>query len=245
MFSSCGLGEWDITLYEQKIEGTSKALYDYDAWGGRDSHISGYAILDTSEVFTIGKIKKLSFNHLADIPTKNSIKTIATEFMPYEERKTAVVYYEPLRTEEFTTEGFKIEKTYYQGKGLKERTLGSYNYVFQRFKETRDSLFFYDLNDVPSKAKKRYVDSLKLEDPGLEHLSFNAPHLDTLRVKKGNIIIRQSESKEIYEIIVEDLIFSSDGQGEIISIRSYRLKPKTETKSDAFSDYGIYKEKQR
>ncbi len=54
---SCGfekLGDWDISeLYAQKIEGTNKVLYKYDAWGGRDSHVSGFLILDSTKTFKI------------------------------------------------------------------------------------------------------------------------------------------------------------------------------------------------
>ena len=217
------MGEWDITLYEQKIEGTSKAIYDYDAWGGRDSHISGYAILDTSEVFTIPKITKLSFYQLADIPNKNMIKTIARESMPYEQQKSLAMNFFPIKTKELTSKGIKVRTTYYQIKGFKERSRGYYQYEFENFMETRDSLYFYNLNDVVSKSKP--------------------PSIDTLRVKKGNVIIRQWENKKIIEIKVQNLIFSTDGTDEIISNKTYRLKPKTETKSDQFSDYGIYKEK--
>lgn len=65
VLSSCGLGlgEWNISeLYAQKIEGTSKILYKYDAWGGRDSHASGYVILDSTEIFKVDIRKDLPKN---------------------------------------------------------------------------------------------------------------------------------------------------------------------------------------
>ena len=209
-----GMGEWDITLYEQKIEGTSKSIYKYDAWGGRDSNVNGYAILDTTETFTIERIKKLSFYQLAEIPNKNLIQTIDRQSIPYEKEKKLEMTFVPVKTEEMTSEGIKVETKLYQTKGVRERSRGYLRAEFETFKETRDSLFFYNLNN-----------------------------LDSLRIKKGNVIIRQGEDKKIIEIEIKHLILSNDGKDEIISNMRYRLKPKTETKSNEFSNYGIFKEK--
>jgi hypothetical protein len=217
-----GMGEWDITLYEQKIEGTSKAIYKYDAWGGRDSNVNGYAVLDTNEVFTIPRITKLPIYQLNGIPTKNIIRAIERESMPYEEEKKLEMTFVPVKNGELKSEGIKIQSKYYQNKGLKEKSRGYYRYQFETFEETRDSLFFYNLNDVVSKEKS---------------------HIDSLRIRKGHIIIRQKEDKTINEIEIENLILSSDGKERVISNKSYRLKPKKETKSDQFSNYGIFKEK--
>jgi len=218
------MGEWDITLYEQKIEGTSKAIYKYDAWGGRDSNVNGYAVLDTSEVFTIPRITKLPIYQLNGIPNKNIIRAIARESMPYEQEKKLKMTFVPLNTKEIKSEGMKIQSKYYQSKGLKEKSRGYYRYQFERFEETRDSLFFYNLNDIVSMQKS---------------------HIDSLRIKKGHVIIRQKEDKIINEIEIENLILSTDGKDKVISNKSYRLKPKTETKSDQFSNYGIFKEKSK
>ncbi len=224
LLSGClpGMGEWDITLYEQKIEGTSKAIYKYDAWGGRDSHVAGYAVLDTAEVFTIPRITKLPIYQLNGIPNKNIIRAIARESMPYEQEKKLKMSFVPLNTKEIKSEGMNIQLKYYQSKGLKEKSRGYYRYQFERFEETRDSLFFYNLNDIVSMQKS---------------------HIDSLRIKKGHVIIRQKEDKIINEIEIENLILSSDGKERVISNKSYRLKPKKETKSNQFSNYGIFKEK--
>ena len=216
------MGEWDITLYEQKIEGTSKAIYKYDAWGGRDSHVAGYAILDTMKTFTIPRISKLPIHQLAEIPSKNLIQTIGKESMPYEQEKKLEMTFVPVKIEELISEGIKVQTKYYQNKGLREKSRGYYQYEFERFEETRDSLFFYNLNDIVSMKKS---------------------HADSLRIKKGHVIIRQKEDKKIIEIEIEHLILSNDGKEEIMSNKSYRLKPKTETKSSQFSNYGIFKEK--
>ena len=67
--TGCGFGDWDIDeLYAQKIEGTSKLLYKYDAWGGIDANASGYVILDSTEIFQVNISKDLPFTYLLEIP---------------------------------------------------------------------------------------------------------------------------------------------------------------------------------
>lgn len=81
--TSCGfekIGEWNITeLYAQKIEGTSKIIYKYDAWGGRDSNANGFVIIDSTKKFKIDLNKELPFYHLSNIPTKKKIEGIIHE----------------------------------------------------------------------------------------------------------------------------------------------------------------------
>ena len=43
-----------ILLYtHKKSKELQKILYKYDAWGGRDSHAYGYAVLDSTEIFSV------------------------------------------------------------------------------------------------------------------------------------------------------------------------------------------------
>lgn len=213
---SCGMGEWNITLYEQKIEGTSKAIYKYDAWGGRDSNVNGFAILDTTETFTIQRIEKLPISQLNGIPSKNLIKAIGTESSKEE------TDFNPIATEKIKSEGMNIEIKNYKSNSFRKKSQGLWRYDFEKFEETRDSLFFYDLDD---------------------NISMEKSHIDSLKIKKGNVIIRQKEDKNIIQIVIDNLILSNDGKDNLISNRTYYLKPKKETKSDQFSDYGIFKEK--
>ena len=58
MFSIYGcnssLGKWNVDeLFAQQIEGSSKLLYKYNAWGGRDSNANGFVILDSPKEFKI------------------------------------------------------------------------------------------------------------------------------------------------------------------------------------------------
>jgi hypothetical protein len=218
-----GLGEWHITLYEQKIEGTSKAIYKYDAWGGMDSHEFGYTVRDTTENFTISGINKIQISQLAGIPNKNEIQAIYRVRVPYKERQSLVELFVPIEIKESKIEGLKIKTKLYQDKDFSKIKRGHFRYEFSNFKETRDSIIFYDLNDIISKHK--------------------SPHRDSLKIKKGHVILRERENKGIVAIEIEDLVISVKGRDSLISKIRYDLTPKSRIELSEFTSYGVFKEK--
>jgi len=211
VFYSCSYGEWNITLYVQKIEGTTKALYKYDAWGGRDSHLSGYTILDTTETFEISKRKELPISYLLEIPRKNLI--FATE-ETYESGDS----FNPIDRYIINEQGIEIQIKKYTNFSEKSWLRGQF--VFGSFKETRDSLFFYNLDDT---------------------ISMNPEHINCLKLKKINVYVSQDKNKQVSQITIDDIELSKD---TIISQKTYFLNPKTRLTLDNFSDYGIFKEKE-
>lgn len=226
-FSSClsGFGEWNVTLYEQKIKGTSKAIYEYDAWGGRDSHIAGYAILDTTEAFTVAGVHKLSFRFLNGVPSKDTIKVIGTDRTIKDNRFIPVMVFN------MKSEGIELEVKTYQAKSFNERREIQPDYKFLKFKESKDSICFYDLtntsyfHDSIGKVKSRKF------------------HKDSIKIKKGNVKISQNQDGYITDIIINDILLSNNGKDSLMSNRYYSLKPKKQIKLNEFSDYGIFKEK--
>ena len=220
-FNSCGKQKWDTTIYTQKIEGTTKILYKYDASGGRDTMVSGYIILDSTETFEVDISKNLPFSYLEDIPNMKNIKGVNFEKPDYEniDKKVKEIF-TPLNKISETEEEIEIKTKIYQFQGFSKRSGGLGTFEFENFKETRDSIIFYNLNDIKSIEKK---------------------HIDSLKLKKNNIVIRQNNKSEIIEINIEDLILSKK-TNEIISNKTYYLIPKTKIKSNLFSDYGIFKE---
>jgi hypothetical protein len=94
------------------------------------------------------------------------------------------------------------------------------SFQFEEFKETRDSLWFYNLDEF-------------------EH--GNRKHVDSLKFKKSNVAISQEKSSNIIKIVIEDLIINR-ASNEIISNITYHLTPKNKLSSNSFSDYGIFKE---
>ncbi len=222
IFQGCGfgLGEWDISeLYALKIEGTSKVIYKYDAWGGRDSNANGYVVLDSTETFKVDIKKELPFYYLTDVPNKNQITGVShkCDGTCGESYYKSNPVYEPIESQKLEKENIKIENIIYQYRGFSERSGGLERYHFESFKETKDSIFFYDLDDVES---------------------LNGKHLDSLKLKKKMVYIRENENSEIIKLVFEDLVIENN---EIKSNKTYFITPKNKTKVESFSDYGIFK----
>lgn len=221
-FYSCGSGEWDISeLYVQKIEGTSKVLYKYDAWGGRDSNANGFIILDSTETFKINLKNTLSFNKLAEIPNKTKIQGITSEcYNSCEDNyyKSSPIF-KPMRIAKYQSNNINIERIIYQYRGYSEKDGGLERYAFEKFTETKDSLFFYNLDDVESMV-------------GI--------HLDELKLKKGEVYLQQTENGTIEKIIVKQITLDPITK-EFIEGRTCHLKPKTKTFAKEFSKIGIFR----
>lgn len=220
--NSCGKVEWDTNLYVQKIEGTSKILYKYNASGGRDTMVNGYILLDSTETFEVDISKNLPFSYLENIPSKKQINGIDIEEPNYEnvDKKTINVYI-PLKTFNKKENGIDVQTKIFQYEGYSNRSFGLGTFEFENFKETRDSIIFYKLNDIKS-LEPQQLDSLKLE--------------------KKNIIVRQNKNYDIISIDIEDLKLSKS-TNEIIYVKTYFLTPKKKMKSKLISDYGVFKEK--
>lgn len=222
---SCGfdkLGQWNISeLYAQKIEGTSKILYKYDAWGGRDSNANGFVILDSTETFKIDLKQELPFYKLYDIPNKTKIEGITHECYNScgEDYYKSKPNFKPMKIDKFQSNNINIENIIYQYRGYSEKDGGLERYVFEKFIETKDSIFFYNLNDVES---------------------MHEIHLDELKVKKGEIYLQNNEKKEIEKIIVEQISLNPTTK-EFIDGRTCYLTPKNKTFTNEFSQRGIFR----
>ncbi len=215
---SCSNPSWNLTkLTVLKIENSSKVIYKYDAWGGRDSHIFGIVILDSTETFDINRVEPLPFDLLETIPTKELILGIKSDNSDYTKTKNEI--HKPVEVTIDNLGEFKIKTKIFQYKGYSNRNGGLGTYQFEKFKETHDSIYFYNLDDV---------ESLKPE------------HLDILKFKKTNITITKSKDNNVLQINIEDLKLSKND--EILSNIQYFLKPKLKTNIIAFSNVGIFKE---
>jgi len=225
VLNGCGLGlpQWDINeLDAQKIEGTSKVLYKYYASGGFDAETEGYRILDSLEIFQVDINKDLPFTYLIGTPSKTFVSGASTDCDNScgEDYKNATAIFTPIKRENSERQDFRITNIIYQYKGFAERDGGFESFQFEDFKETRDSLWFYNLNEF-------------------EH--GNRKHVDSLIFKKSNVTINQNESSNITKIVIENLIIDQPSN-EIISNITYQLTPKTKLNSNRFSDYGIFKQ---
>lgn len=227
IFTSCGFekfGEWDISeVYAQKIEGTSKIIYKYNVWGGRDSHKFGFIIIDSTKTFKVDLDKTLPFSKLAEIPSENKIIGIMHECendCVEEYYKTEPIFH-PKRVENLNSEEINIKNIIYQYRGLGEKDKGLRgDFVFEKFTETKDSIIFYNLNDVKSVHKI---------------------HLDELKLKKGEVYLSENETGEIAKIVINQTTLNPLNN-EIIETLTYFLTPNNKIKSSDFTDRGIFKE---
>ncbi len=112
----CGFAEWNVELYVQKIEGTSKCLYKYDAWGGRDSHIAGYVVLDSTEKFEINSRNDLGFYYLQEVPTQRTIRGVSngSSGSGEEEDKLAMPVFIPIKKARSKSQNMEIINLIYQ-----------------------------------------------------------------------------------------------------------------------------------
>ncbi|MEG0915406.1 MAG: hypothetical protein RSF68_00165 [Myroides sp.] len=227
LLSGCGfekLAEWDISeLYAQKIEGTSKILYKYDAWGGRDSHVSGFIILDSTDTFKIDLNNTLPFYNLSAIPTRSKIEGIKHECYNScaEEYDKATPIFSPMKIDNSKFEGIDAETKIYQYRGFSEKERGLRgDFIFEKFIETRDSIYFFNLNEV------KYVDN---------------KHLDELKLKKGEVYLTKNENDEIISIVINETTLNPVNN-EIIELGTYFLSPENKIKVSDFSDRGIFKQ---
>lgn len=224
---SCGFdksSDWDIyELYAQKIEGSSKLLYKYDAWGGRDSHTYGFIIIDSTQPFKIDLDNTLPFSKLSEIPSKNKITGIKHECKNdcAEKYFKTKPNYLPLKFDKLKSEGINIESIAYQYRGLGEKDKGLRgDFVFEKFLETKDSIYFYNLNDIKSAHKT---------------------HLDELKLKKGEVYLSENRNGEIAKITIKQTTLNPQNN-EIIETFTYFLSPENKIKKSDFSDRGIFKE---
>ena len=220
----CGFGrnEWTIdSLFVQKIEGSSKVIYNFSAWGGRDSNPHGFIILDSTETFKVDVKNILPIYQLPEIPNKMSIEGVTHDCYgtcgePYYKSSTI---YKPMKIDVTNEKDINLTTRIYQYKGYSESSSGG-RFQFEKFKETKDSLYFYNLNDIESMEEY---------------------HLDELKIKKGEIYLYLNKKNEIDKIIANAVELNPQTKS-IIKISNFTLTPKYKLKNQDLSQRGIFRE---
>ncbi|HTO16319.1 MAG TPA: hypothetical protein VLZ83_11140 [Edaphocola sp.] len=221
----CGFGttEWSIEkLYVQKIEGTSKVIYNFSAWGGFDSNPHGFIVLDSTKSFKVDVENILPIYNLSNIPKKDKIEGVSHDCFGTcgENYYKSTPLYKPMKTEESESNGLKITNRIYQYRGYSEREGGLERYTFEKFTETKDSLYFYKLEDVES------MEGIKLEE---------------LKVKKGEIYLNLDKHGAVKKIIIEQRDLATNSK-EFIEGSTFFLIPKNKIFENDFSERGIFRE---
>lgn len=223
---------WDVTLYSQKIRGSNKIIYKYDAWGGRDAHQSGLAILDSAEEFEMSKITSLPGSYFAETPQKEHIKLILVNNgeNPTTAKDTIL---SPFKHYFKDIKEMKFEVTEYNNTyGSSPMNTGLMEYEFGTIKETNDSLTF---EDVVHKFG------------GIEFPT-------KVSFPKGNITVFDDTTGRVHRIIIDKFIRM---KGEIyrptkpleivpnqpiIGFATFYFIPKKQLKSSVLTNEGIFKQ---
>ena len=232
-FWGCGDNNWDVTLYQQKIKGSSKVLYDYDAWGGRDSHSYGIVLMDSTEKFKVNASQPLPISFFTDVPNKSLIRGIELE---KPSNKNSITL-EPINRGKTKIGNIVVAIDYYEKyTGYSDAGCILNKYSFETFRETKDSIFFNGIEKI---------------------FGNNLPNQTTSGFRKGNIKLIADENGKLFRLEIKDLfkgiadkheykkgtaeIVERTFDSPVICIRNYYLFPKSDTYVSEFSDYGIFK----
>ena len=212
--------KWDTELWEQKIEGSNLSIYKFDAWGGRDSHVAGLKIKDSSKGFTQNDVLKGDgFSTFKTIPSKELIEVIKTVRPENGEDNSNI----PVSKESFVIEGINLNQETYVYNGTVTGNCILQAFDFQTFEETRDSLIFYD-------NESQFV---------------NWPGYKRISIPKGNVYLMTSkDNKYVSRVVYEDLLIFDDltkSKGIQICRHTKYFDPIDSIQISDFSDYGIYK----
>lgn len=134
LFTSCNYDTtWNIQLWEQKIENSEFSIYKFNAWGGRDTNVSGMKLLNSNIGFQqsdVMKGEKLSY--LISIPNKNKIEGVFRLDRANVQDKS----FPKIKNTEISIKGYK-------NFNIKKGECSYEDFNFESFKEIRDSIIFY------------------------------------------------------------------------------------------------------
>ena len=162
--------DWDIELWEQKIENSDFSVYKFDAWGGRDSHVFGLKIIESSKGFTQDDVmKEDEFSFFKSIPNIENLKVIKTI------RQTGKNSNKPIEKKSYKIRGITVNRETYEYNGAVTGICTLKSYHFKSFEETRDSLIFYH-------NKSQFV---------------NGKNYDRISIPKGNVYLMTSKDNQV------------------------------------------------
>lgn len=230
--SSCSGGEWNTDLYVQRIPNSSKVLYDYDAWGGRDSHQFGIVLMDSTEDFEVNSVRNLPISYFTEAPNGNRIYAVSLQ-----KAANDSISLQPIENQEIRVSGTNIEiDSYTEYGGYSDAGCTLNEFQFQFFKETDDSLFLFGLKKIFGVNLAGKV-SIGFPKGNIKlHADTNGKlvHLEIKELFKGNAKKHKYKNGTIE--VIERTVDSP-----VVCLRTYYFKPLTTIYSNDFTDYGIFK----
>lgn len=221
------------SLYRQRITNSSLVIYDFSFAGGfvTSSDYKGFAVLDSNISFSKDRINKLPCTYFGTRPTNSILKMIDINYgqTPRTEKDTLLI---PVKSYSNNVANLEVDVTEYNDTyGSATTSTGLMEYEFDRFKETPDSLTFYN---VTKKFGGRQFPS-------------------TVSFVKGNIKIIDSTNYDIRYIQIDQVIIQRGDiykptkplelvpNQPVLGMATYYFYPRTAIKSTDLTDYGIFK----
>ncbi len=232
------VGNYDlISVYEQKIQNSNKAIYSFDLEGNiTGSTFNGITVLDTLNSFDKSNFdSRLPFSYLKSLPKKDTINVIQL----IEPKDKYDIKIEPISIELIFKEDiiYKIEKREkYVGCASLDCFLESY--TFESIECTKDSIHIFGL-------KSKFVDSNK----EVKQLSFPKGNIELVEYDEN--VLQKLIVKELVEGIGDEVIYNKKSPNygneridlKIVCIKPYYFEPRNKILIDSFSDYGFFKKK--
>ena len=219
-----------IELYRQRIPGSKTIIYQFTLTGNITGSIyEGMSVLDSSETFAKDDVDELPCSYFSAIPGKDSLKMleINCNLNPSTESDTLLI---PVRQYSTDVRRIKIDVAEYKCTYGSSPSTYLMSYRFDSFKETADSLIFYNVIGKPDDTKFPSVTSFP----------------------KGNIKIIDSDKKDIIFIHIENAVIGRKGvflprstellnDRPVVGFATYEFYPTSPIKSSLLSDYGFFK----
>ncbi len=221
------------SLYRQRIANSKLVIYDFSFAGGfvSSSDHTGFAVLDSTVLFSTNKMKKLPCTYFAAAPTHSVFEMIDINYgqKPRSETDTLLT---PTNRYSKMFNNLQVNITEYNDTyGSATSSTGSMEYVFDSMKETADSLTFYNIikkfggKDFPSttsfvKGNIKVVDSA---DGNIHYIDINE-----VMIKRGDIY----KPTKPLELVSDQ---------PIVGVAAYRFYPRHATRTTGLTDYGIFK----
>lgn len=224
-----------LSLYRLRIPDSKYVIYEFSIAGHMafDGANQGYAILDSSQIFSGDKIEEIDAYHIQGRLSLDSLKMLSV-YSPGDriltERDTLTT---PIKQYFKTYNGIPVQVLEYQRTyGVPAGIIHFNQYNFDNCKETKDSVFFYGIE------KKHEV-------------SYDLPR--SKGFIKGNIKIIDSSKENIGHIEIQEFIvtrgdvYKFGGRDSVLSNRpivdiiQYNFYPKRLTSSSTISDIGVFK----
>ncbi len=219
-------------MYIQRIPNSSKVIYDYDAWGGRDSHQFGIVIMDSTEDFEVNKVWNLPISYFTEVPNSSRIHAISLQNADDDS-----IALHPIENQEIRVSDISLViNKYKKYNGYSDAGCILNEYQFQTFKETKDSLYLFGLQEIFG-GNLEGKDDVGFKKANIKLIADSNGKLIRLEIKD---LFKGKANKHKYKKGTAEIIERTNNS-PVVCLRTYYFKHLRTVYSREFTDYGIFK----